>query len=324
MNLTGQQRSATYPTLLSGSSLTPAAATRYVLTWGDGVATGVEIGNNEVKATRLICGTTTLQSAGAGTVTFPVGNGTVTLNPASGSYLVKPATGAFYLGQNNISIGSTAVNAHTFNSAATAARTITIEDVSGTMMLRPAAGNIHLSDTASIGAVNKTTLATLATAARAVSFPDADGTVVLQAPGQVFLTSYVAKLAADFSNSTVTPAAVPFPAITLPPGYYELKAFLILRSAATGTGARYSLPVAGWQLVNTLNGVAITAANQLATYASSATASPTPALTDFTEEKTLRFLLTAAGTFQPTLNSEIAASQVTMVAGSVVTFTKLD
>lgn len=324
MNLTGQQRSATYPTLLSGSAIAPTAATRYLLTWGDGTATGVEIGNNEVKATRIICGTTTLQSAGVGTITFPALTGTVTLNPASGSYLIRPATGTFYLGQNNVSIGNSAAAAHTFTSQATAARIITIADEAGTMMLRPASGNIHLSDTATIGGANKTTLSTLATAPRAVSFPDADGTVVLQAPGQVFLTSYVAKLAADFSNSTVTPAAVPFPAITLPPGYYELKAFLILRSAATGTGARYALPVAGWQLVNTLNGVAITAANQLATYASSATASPTPALTDFIEEKTLRFLLTAAGTFQPKLNSEIAASQVTIVAGSVVTFTKLD
>lgn len=325
-SLTGKQRSETYRALLTGDVVAPVtgmnAATRYTLTWGDGSTTGVSVGNGEVGCTKVILGAMTLQAGGTGTITFPNGGGTVYMTPASGTVMVRPASGTFYLGQASVSIGTTSVNAHTFTSAATAARAVNIEDVAGTLLIRPASGNIYLGTTFSSGpsAANAHTHTSLATVPRTITWPDASGTPVLQAPGQLFVAAFTSTLASDFTNSTLTPAAVPFPTLTLGPGLYRVQAFLMLSTTNTAGGVRYKLPFTGGAVIDSFNG-AVVDPNDV--NESAATNAPSALIGLFCEEKVYTVYVASSATLAPTLFAENASYPVTMKAGSIISALKI-
>jgi hypothetical protein len=187
--------------------------------------------------------------------------------------------------------------------------------------------------TTGIGVVNgsnfRTVMTTLATANRQVNLRDADGDI------QPEIT---AVLAADATNSTVTPTAVSGFEVPVAAGStYDFEILCIVQSAATTTGVRLMLdgPTAQTSFVSYeiehATGTTLTVSNQrrqlLSAFGTEILQLDSPvAATPFIQR--IRGVLKTTGSTPAVpvslkLSSEVAASTVTLMAGSVMRFRKI-
>jgi hypothetical protein len=170
--------------------------------------------------------------------------------------------------------------------------------------------------------VGNTDLTQPAGTSRAVRIADADGSI---------LPEWIATLAADASNNTVTPAALTLAwhglasAPTLPVGSYALTALLVCRSAATTNGVQLTLTGPATTVCATLWHMAGASPSNVAGFpaAFAATAAPV-ANAPFVVRIDCVFTLAATGAAPGlTMASETAATMAETLAGSSLTLRKL-
>lgn len=140
-------------------------------------------------------------------------------------------------------------------------------------------------------------------------------------------------LASDFSNSTVTPQATGLEITAFDANsVYVFEGMFILRSAATTTGAQVGLNTPGGttgfiaRVSSSSSATAITYRNFTGVGSQQAQATAAPiANTDFFADAygTIVFGASPSGSLEVTLDSEIAASVVTMKAGSWLRYRKI-
>lgn len=181
------------------------------------------------------------------------------------------------------------------------------------------------------GAVSK--IASLATTNRAVKLADSPGTLFPAA---------TAILAADQSNSTVTPAAVPGFQVDLEAsGLYEFELMLLFKSAAATTGARFRIngPVDQTTWVtylaiaplstNAITNLGSQQSQEFYAWAQDFLAGANVPAADTVYVSRVRGMCRISST-APTLPvslhiwSEVAASNITLMAGSQIRFHKIN
>lgn len=157
---------------------------------------------------------------------------------------------------------------------------------------------------------------------RAVRLADADGSI---------LPEWLATVAANATNNTVTPAALTLAwhglasAPTLPAGSYELTAKILCRSAATTTGVQLTLTGPATTTCATLWTVAGIYPTHVAGFpaAFAPTAAPVAAV-PFITRLDCAFVMAASGAAPGlSLNSEVASSMAEVLAGTVLSIRKV-